>query len=520
MSKKHQKQNTYKKKYKISNLLLWLILLLGFILRCVYLYYFKDTVYFNPFLMDGHDQKTFILWAQQILQHPFAKGDPFYMAPLYAYFLALVHLISGGNLIIISLIQLVMDVVLCFLLYYIGKALYNEWTGVIAAFLACFYRTSIVYAATILSDGLIYFLYILFIALIYFSLQKPNFTRWIITGIILGLSALAKPTIAIFLPFLLIGLYLYPEKKLLPVEMKPKLQPLTIFFLLLFISGLVILPVTIRNYYASGQFVPICTNGPVNWRIGNSVDSIGLFHYPQGALLSPLSLAFWKLFLTKLHLFFTSYEWPQNLNVHLMEEVIPALKYAFVKFGFIVPAGVAGLLLLFKNWRKNFIFITFTISNVLWVVLFFITDRYRLPAVGCFAICAGYLIVWSMEQLKAKKLLQPVIMWLIAGIFAFYFNTKPGPLIPDVSYRVFANLSIKNIQYDIQEKNLSKAHKEALTYYRVIPGDFRSNFLLANTFFLKGDKKTAVALLKRTLELSPDFTPAQEMLKYIESSML
>ena len=519
MSKKHQKQ-PHKKKYKITNLLFGIILLFGFILRCVYLYYFKDSAYFNPFLMDGYDQKTFILWAQQILQHPFAKGDPFYMAPLYAFFLSFLHLISGGNLIIISLIQLVIDVVLCFLLYYLGKTLYNEWSGIIAAFLACFYRTSIVYAATILSDGLIYFLYILFITLIYFSLQKPNFTRWIITGIVLGLSALAKPTIAIFFPFLLLGLYLYPEKKFLPVEIKAKLQPLTIFFLLLFISGLVILPVTIRNYYASGQFVPICTNGPVNWKIGNSADSIGLFHYPKGELLSPLSLAFWKLFITKLHLFFTSYEWPQNLNVHLMEEVIPTLKYAFVKFGFIVPMGFAGFVILFKNWRKNFIFITFTISNVLWVVLFFITDRYRLPAVGCFSICAGYLIVWSLEQLKAKKLLQPIFVWLIAGIFAFYFNTKPGPLISDVSYRVFANLSVKNIQYDLQQKNLSKAYKEALTYYRILPGDFKANFLLANTFFLKGDKKTAEILLKRTLTLSPDFIPAQKMLKYIESSIM
>ncbi|MCM8762093.1 MAG: glycosyltransferase family 39 protein [Candidatus Omnitrophica bacterium] len=517
MSKKHQKK-PHRKKYRTTKILLGIIFLTGFILRCVYLYYFKDSVYFNPFLMDGYDQKTFILWAQQILKHPwYVNGEPFYMAPLYAYFLALCHIISRGNLIIISIIQLTIDIFLCFLLYYIGKTLYNEWTGIITAGLSMFYRTSIVYAATVLSDSLIYFLYIFFIMLVYYSIKKPNFICWVITGIILGLSALAKPTIAIFLPFLLIGLYLYPEKKLLPVDIKEKLQPLIIFFIILIISGLVILPITIRNYYVSGKFVPICTNGPVNWRIGNSADSIGLFHYPKGNLLSPLSLPFWKLFFRKMNFFFTSYEWPQNLNVHLIEEVIPVLKIAFVKFGFIIPVGFAGLLVMFRNWKKNFIFITFTISNVLWVVLFFITDRYRLPAVGCFTVCAGYFIMWTLERIKDKKILQPVLVWLITGIFAFFFNAKPGPLIPDVSWKGLANLSIKNIQYNIQQNNLKKAHKQALTYYKILPGDFRSSFLLANTFFLQGDIKTSIALLQQTLKINPDFTPAKDMLKNIAS---
>lgn len=517
MSKKQLQHNKKQKEYHhTKKILLCLILFSGLILRYIYLYFFKDTPYFNPYLMDGYDQKTFILWAQQILKHPwYVNGEPFYMAPFYAYFLSFLHLISKGNLFVISLIQLSLDILLCFLLYYIGKMICNEWAGIIAAFLGTFYRTSIVYAAAILSDSLIYFLYILFITLVYYSLQKPDIKRWIFTGVVLGISALAKPTIAVFLPFLIIGLYLYPEKKLLPFQIKEKWQPLLVFFLLLFISGIVILPVTIRNYCVSNSFIPICTNGPINWKIGNSADSLGLFHYPEGKLLSPLSIAFWKLFFKKVGIFFTSYEWPQNLNVHLMERIIPVLKFAFVKFGFIVPVGIAGLLVMFRNWKKNFIFITFTISNVLWVVLFFITDRYRLPAVGCFTICSGCFIIWCIEQLKTKKILQPLFMCFIGGVFAFFFNAGPMPLIPDVSWKGFANLSIKNIQYDLQQHNITGAHKKSLLYYRHLPYDFRSSFLLANTFFLKGKYQEAINFLQLTLKLNPDFTPAKDMLKHI-----
>ena len=501
------------KKNHTNKILLVAIFLAGLIIRGVYLYFFKDTAYFNPLLMDGYDQKTFLLWAQQILKYPwYVSGEPFYMTPLYAYFLALLHILSGGNLVVISLIQLLMDVFLCLMLYYVGKTIYDDWVGIIAAFLGLFYLTSIVYASSILSDGLIYFLYIAFIALIYYSLQTTNLKRWILTGVVLGLAALAKPTIAIFLPFLLIGLYLYPDKNFLPFTIKEKWQPLTVFLLLLGISGLVILPITIRNYYVSGMFVPICTNGLVNWKIGNSADSLGLFHYPTGKLLSPLSLAFWKLFFIKTGIFFTSYEWPQNLNVYLIERIIPSLKFAFIRFGFIIPIGIAGLLVMFRDWKRNFIFITFTITNVLWVVLFFITERFRLPAVGCFSICSGYFIVWVIERLKAKQVLQPLLMCCFAGFFAFLFNTKPGPLLPDVSWRGFVGLSIKNIQYDLQQNNTQSAHIKALTYYKLLPNDFKATFLIAQTFYLQGNNQETIFMLNRTLELNPDFTLAKEML--------
>ena len=497
-----------------KHFLLFGILLAGFIVRMIYLYHFKDNAYFNPFLLDKHDQKTFILWAQQILRNPLgAPGDAFYMAPLYPYFLSGLYAIFSGNLIFIAIVQLLLDTVVCYLVYYLGSRIYDERAGIVAAFLACFYRTSIVYAATILSDALILFLYILFIALVYFALQKPGVERWTASGVVLGLAALAKPTIAVYLPFLFIGLHLYPEKDILPGKIRRNLQPAAVLGLLLLVSGLVILPVTIRNFFVSGKLVPICTNGPINWRIGNSSDSIGLFYYPKGEFLAPFSSAFWKLFLTKLHLFFTSYEWPQNLNVHLMEKAIPVLKAAFVKFGFIVPLGVAGLFALLADWKRNFILITFTLSNVLWVVLFFVTDRYRLPAVGCFSVCAGYFIVWTVEKLKEKKPAVPFSLWIFTGCFAFFFNATPGPLIPDASYALFSSISIRNIQNDFQQNDVEAAYRKAVTYYRLMPNDYQASFLLACTCYARGDRTTAVSLLNRTLQLNPGFEPARNMLR-------
>jgi len=290
---------------KREKIILISILLTGLIIRLIYLYFFKDTAFFNPYLMDKHDQKTFILWAEKILEHPFfVDGNIFYMAPFYPYFLSFLYLITRGSITGILIFHAIIDTCTCFLFYLIGKKLFNGKVGLIAAFLACFYKTYIVYSISILSDSIILFLYVFFFYLLLLSLEKPSFKWWIITGIILGFSALAKPTIAIYLPFLLFGLFYWREKKFLLLNISHNKQAFLTFSLLIFVSGLTILPVTIRNFIVEHKFVPICSNGPANWAIGNSSDSIGLFFYPEGKILSPFSLAFWKMFVMKLKLFF------------------------------------------------------------------------------------------------------------------------------------------------------------------------------------------------------------------------
>lgn len=492
-----------------------MILLLAFFIRISYLFFLKDTVFYDPYIMDKHDQKTFILWAEQILKHPlYVDGNVFYMAPFYPYFLAFLYFITGGSLFCIYIIQILFDVFLCYLIYLLGKMLVDEWVGILSCFFCAFYKTFIVYSVSILSDSMITFLYIAFITCLYISLKKHSFKWWILTGILLGFSALAKPTIGIFLIFLLIGLILYPEEEIVPLKISILKQKFLVFFILIFISGLVILPVTIRNWYVGKVFVPICSNGPENWRIGNSADSIGLFYYPKGPLLSPFSMDFWKLFVKKLNIFFTSYEWPQNMNIYLMDELIPFLKFAFIRFGFIVPVGLFGLILFFRNFKRNFLYISFTLSNVLWVVLFFITDRYRLPAVCCFSISAGYLILWCINEIfKNKKIFKPFFLLLGISIFAYIFNYAPSELLPEESKKIFGYLSSKGIVKELEAKEINKAFKKATDFLRILPNDPKSNFLMAVVYYEKGDKNKTYEYLNRTLELDPEFKLAEEFLK-------
>jgi len=192
------------------------------------------------------------------------------------------------------------------------------------------------------------------------------------------------------------------------------------------------------------------------------------------------------------------------------------LKLAFVKFGFVVPVGIAGFFLMFKDFKKNYFFITYTIFNVLWVVLFFITDRYRLPAVACFIISSSYFFVWIYEKLiKEKTIMFPFLSAVFIFIFAYLFNITPGPLIPDESKKIFALLSVKNIKYDLTNKNIKKAKKEAEKFYEILPNDEKSNYLLACVYYELGKTDKAIYYLNRTLQINPSFEPAKKFLNDI-----
>ena len=501
---------------KYKKIILISILTIGFVIRLSTLVQLSSTALFNPVCMDKHDQKTFHLWAQSILKHPFyVDGDAFYMAPLYPYFLALIYAISGGSVFFAGIVQALLDVFAIYLIYLLGKKIKDETTGLIAAGLYAFYQTIVLYSVAILSDGLITFLNICFIFSLYTALEKKRWSFWILSGIILGLAALAKPTILAFIPFVIVGFFIWPETRISPLKTKKKLSHILAVTLVGAIACIiVILPVTIRNYAVSGKFVPICTNGPVNWQIGNSTDSVGLFCYPQGELLSVTDPNFWKLLLRKLLLFFSSYEWPQNLSVYVAREIIPALNFAFVKFGLIVFPGIIGLILAAKN-RKNFLFIAFTIVQILWVVMFFITERYRLPAVSCLAVCAGFLITEVIFELKSKKIVKPLSMLAFAGILTYFFNWTPAQTIVEMQYKIFAKLSKTNIIYYLQNKNAHLAEKIAMDYLKLLPDDPDSHFFLACVMFNKGNIKQAKDQLVLTLQINPQHELAKKFLQEI-----
>ncbi|MDO9465340.1 MAG: glycosyltransferase family 39 protein [bacterium] len=447
--------------------------------------------------------------ANNIVKNPWiGDGNVFYIAPGYPYFVAGIYKMFGSsNYFAVAFIQILLDTLLCLLLFFLGKWLFNKRVGLLAAFFAAFYRPSIFYSVPLLSDSLILFLNIFTIFIIYWALRKKDYKRWILGGLVLGLAALAKPTILLFLPFLLIGLLVYPKKKFNPF------LSWTIVVLLMLI---IISPVTVRNWQTSSEFIPICSNGPINYKIGNSIDSIGLFMYPKEPLAPVFSKVFWKLQGKKFMFFFNSYEWPQNLNIYLLTKITKSLKFPLFSFGLLIPLGILGLFLSLN--KKSLLLFFFTLCNILWVVAFLVTSRYRLPAVGCLILFAAFSVDWLINNSRIRKQRHLFCLVLLTTLILFLFINRDFKR-PKIRKKDFSNLKYltpENVNYDTKQGRLGLACKKAKTFVNLCPNESESHQALSIVYL--NQKKFAPAFLeiKEALRLNPSSQSAKEILSFFQ----
>jgi 4-amino-4-deoxy-L-arabinose transferase-like glycosyltransferase len=174
------------------------LLILSFILRLIYLSHLKanDPNFYHP--AEGTDMLTYHNFAKQILDGTFSK-EPYYYGPLYYYFLALVYKIFGVNLLYPKLFQMMLGTATCFLIYLIAKRVFNRSVALISLIISIFYSMFYIHEGVLLMASLSTFLTTLSI---YLLLNN----RIILSGIAIGLSALCRANILLFVPFIFIWL--------------------------------------------------------------------------------------------------------------------------------------------------------------------------------------------------------------------------------------------------------------------------------------------------------------------------
>ncbi|MBU1261702.1 glycosyltransferase family 39 protein [bacterium] len=385
------------------------LLLLAFIIRLIYLSHLKanDPTFYQP--PEGTDMLTYHNYAKQILNGTFGK-EPYYYGPLYFYFLALVYKIFGIDPYIARLIQMLLGVATSFLIYLIARRCFNKTVGLISLVISIFYGMFYIHEGVLLMESLVTFLNTLSIFLLLRIEDKPSYKNIALAGIAIGLSALARANILLFVPFILIWMLIVINNKApRRAQRIPILNLSTFHFPLLtkylFLCSVILLtisPCTIRNYLVSGKFVLISTNGPVNLWIGNNPYAEGDFYYPPPSYRDRIANrvkeegdiayikeaikffrerpeAFLKLQLRKFFLFWDRYEIENNVNYNYQKRYSSLFRLPiFFSFGLIVPFSLLGILLSLKDWRRRLLFYLIIFSFMISTIIFFITARYRI----------------------------------------------------------------------------------------------------------------------------------------------
>jgi len=207
-------------------------------------------------------------------------------------------------------------------------------------------------------------------------------------------------------------------------------------------AALAVLPVTIRNRVVGGEWVIIATNGGVNFYIGNNPYADGMtavvpgtradwqggyedtHRIPQRELGRELSegevsaywfgkglawirtdpIAWMKLTLHKLRLFWSPIEIANNDAIWFYARMSEVSILYWVGFPVVACLGIAGLLLVGREWRTWCLPVMFLLIYMATVVAFFCPGRYRLPVVPVLILLSARGLAQLPRLWQSRKL--------------------------------------------------------------------------------------------------------------------
>ncbi|MFC1783430.1 ArnT family glycosyltransferase [Planctomycetota bacterium] len=183
------------------------ILLAGLLLRGAYLWELVKSPDFNSPTVDAalHDYWARGLangdWdAQNYSNDPEIRSSAFFRPPGYSYFLALVYFFSGSSFFAARLAQMGLGLVNAVLAYFLGRSIFGRPTGLILAGMMSVYWIFIFYEGELLSPTLVICGVLLLMNVLCLWTEKFTYQRTIAAGAILGLLALVRPNVLLFVP--------------------------------------------------------------------------------------------------------------------------------------------------------------------------------------------------------------------------------------------------------------------------------------------------------------------------------
>ena len=539
--------------FRRDTLLVFGLFLLALVIRLIYLNQIKLNPYFDTPQIDAlwhHD------WAKGIAAGEWVGREVFFRGPLYPYFLGIWYALFGESFYLPRLIQIIIGSLSCVLIFLLAKKLFNRTTGIIASVIACFYAPLIYFDAELLIPVLLIFLNLSLFLLLLSAEVRLKKRWWLLAGIMLGFSAVARPNILIFLPFVLLWICIaFWEKN------KNRIVPSALFFLLG--SILIISPVTIRNWAVGKDFVLISSQGGINFFIGNNYESDGktataapgslpydgykdniwitsvkLAEKSAGKKLKPSEISdFWfkqgldfiqthplrylGLLGKKLYYFWNSYEIESNKNIYFFSRWSSLLRSLLwdhllrFPFGIICPLAVLGIILNAKRWKKYFLLYAFVFSYTLSVILFFVTSRFRLPVVPFLLIFAAYSIYWLVDRIRNRQTRPFLVSLSILIPLLLITNSNFFEVEGTDLSRTYNNLGIVY--------NKKGWHESAIAIYQegleINPNSAELHRSLGHTYHKKGDGQKAVGEYEQAVYLDPHMATAYSDLGYIYDLM-
>lgn len=191
------------------------------------------------------------------------QGKPIFTSPAYPLFLAGIYSVFGHHYEWARIIQALLWVLICVLIYFLGKEAFDRKVGFIAGLITAIYPGFVIEPIKILKTTLFTFLLTCFVLFFINAVKKNSFKYFAISGLFLGSAALTR-TLIIYLP---IVIFIY-----LLVVFKNKKKALLSFLVVILVAGAIVAPWSIRNHIQTKQIYS-SIKGPTTLVSGGGLES-------------------------------------------------------------------------------------------------------------------------------------------------------------------------------------------------------------------------------------------------------
>jgi tetratricopeptide (TPR) repeat protein len=525
---------------------LW-VFLLALLIRLVYLAEIRDLPWFEVPIVDG---ANYARLAQSIARGSLLGGsEAYWQPPLYSYFLAIPFALFGPAMLPVYVAQAILGALSCALASAIAAHLHGRGAGLATGLIMALYGPLIHFDAQPLIP-------VLHIALILGGLlimvragcdpmtsaappgnapRTAGWRRWAGAGALWGLAAVATPNILLAVPVAAGWVWRRAGRAAIALLIAGAAVPVAL--------------VAARNLAVAGEPVLISSNGGINFYIGNNPDydrtvrarpggeferiaqepeNAGisgaaarsrwfaargarfLLDYPGDAL---------RLYARKALDLVAGREIPRNENMYDYRGTSLVLRILLWRaglgfpFGVIAPLALAGALLGLggaipggapgRDGRAGTALLFMVAGAYAFsVLLFFPTDRYRLPLVPVAAILAGRMLVAGAAAWRRPA----ILAGLLGGLVLFNLDAAKAQESWPEEAALNRAYALRALGRPAEAK---EAYREAaaLNPRRLDPPN-----ALAAMAAAEGDWPEAEARYHELVALAPDFVEARTML--------
>jgi tetratricopeptide (TPR) repeat protein len=367
-----------------------------------------------------------------------AGGEPFFVSPLYVYFLGAIFAV-GGSIETARIVQVVLGSAAVGLIVITARHWFGEKTAWVAGVLAVLTGLFSFYEIVILPAALDPFLAAAMLAALSMSLSG-NARALIAAGVFAGLFALNRPNALVFAAVAAAWpLVWWWRGGAAAPTLSWRRAMLLPAALLLVLAGN-----GLRNYAASGEWVLISSHGGLNFYIGNGPQADGTYAHVPGITpsiagqardaatvaaaagepdpsASAVSAFFYRqavtwmadhpldalrLWIRKAALLVNHVNVPLNFSYAYYSREEPSLlNVLIVGPWLLLPLGIAGLFLRSarQSTRGFWLWASFVPIYGLSVMAFFVTTRYRLPLLIPLCGSAAAALTWGYERIRHRQ---------------------------------------------------------------------------------------------------------------------